>query len=99
MKTKLHKCQRLECTKDAVYSVHLSLRVHEDHEPAVSTPILFVCEDHKYHITWDNFVEPNWNKICKSLESVGRVAPVKKFSKLILKPLTNGIKIKGGSDN
>lgn len=96
MQTIKRKCQNSACDNDAVYSVHLSLAVHENHEPAISTPIVFVCNQHKDHVTWDNFVEPNWDKICQSIESFGRKAPIKEFSKLIIKPVTNGENYKGG---
>ena len=97
MKTMNPKCGKKECTNTATYSIHLSLAVHSGHDPAISTPIVHVCEEHIHLITWEEWIEPNWERICKSVESIGRVAPVKKFSKLITKPLlANGTNNTGG---
>lgn len=86
MEMKNRKCNKRECENDAIYQLRLSLAVHENHEPAISTPIVYLCDDHKDDITFESFmsVPGNWEKICSGFTSNGRQAPKKEFSKLII---------------
>jgi hypothetical protein len=82
------KCSVNDCQTAAKYSVHLSLAVHANHDPAISTALVYLCEEHKANADWNELnVDGNWDNICKSMEAAGRQAPVKEFSKVILEPL------------
>ena len=85
----MKKCSVLECNNNAQYSAHLSLAVHAGHPPIVSTALVYLCEEHKgtQESNWKDLnVDGNWDNICKSLESVGKSAPKKEFSAVILEP-------------
>ena len=78
------KCSKNGCENEAKWEIRLSLAVHDHHEPALSTPLAKVCEEHKHEWSFDDFTpEENWNKICSGFLSAGRQAPKKKYSKLI----------------
>lgn len=83
-----HNCNKKECLNAATYQLRLSLAIHANHEPALSTPFLYLCEEHKNDITFESVTDGyNWDKICLSFESIGRIAPKKEFSKLIIEPI------------
>lgn len=82
------ECNQSNCKKLATSSVHLELRVHRDHAPAITTPIVHLCDEHAVECTWQSLgVDNNWQAICESLEAIGKMAPVKEFSNIIIKPL------------
>lgn len=83
------KCNKKECEKDAKYQLRISLAVHANHRPAISDPFLYVCDEHKNDITFESLTSApgNWERICAGLVIVGRQAPKKEFSKLIIEPI------------
>lgn len=82
-------CNKVGCLQRATQEVRLSLAVHASHPPAISSPIMYLCDEHAPEATWQNLnVDGNWGKICASFESIGRIPPKKKFSKLIIQPIT-----------
>jgi len=81
-------CGKRGCSNKANYIVRLSLAVHANHAPAISDPIVYICKEHEKDVTWQSLnVDANWDMICNSFEAIGRVAPVKEFSKVIIEPL------------
>lgn len=79
------QCAVKNCNNPIAYQIHFSLAVHANHPPAISTPILYVCEEHKNEFTFEMLaVEPSWKAICDMFLSIGRQAPKKEFSKIIL---------------
>ena len=86
----MKKCSIKGCDKDAVYDVRLSLAVNENHEPALSSPLIQVCEQHKHRHTFKDFTPPdNWRKICLGFLQAHRAAPKREFSKLEFTPVDN----------
>lgn len=82
-------CSKKDCQNRAAYQVCLSLSVHANHTPALSSPILYLCEDHKNDITFESITShaDNWEKLCRGFTGIGRMAPVKEFSKIIIEPI------------
>ena len=84
----MKNCSVDKCTNAAKYSVHLSLACNAKHPPAISTAIVYLCEDHKEKPTWEELgVDQNWDKICASIKAGGFQEPKKEFSKIIIEPL------------
>jgi len=82
------QCSVDGCNNNAAYSAHLSLAVHANHDPIITTAIVYLCEQHKDKPTWEELcVDHNWDAICNSIISIGRQAPKKEFSKIIIHPL------------
>jgi hypothetical protein len=82
-------CQKENCTNQARFQVRMSLAVNASHAPAVSQPILFLCNEHKDFFKKENFFdEPGqWDGICRGFQSAGRPVPKKEFSKIIIEPI------------
>lgn len=81
------KCSKKECTNEASNSVSIELRVHPSHEPAKSTPIIYVCDEHA-NVEWSEVVtDESFQKIGDSMQAIGRMRPVKKFCNLVIMPL------------
>jgi hypothetical protein len=80
-------CNKDGCTKTAEFNVCFALRVHDRHEPAVSTPIVQVCADHN-DVEWKEMYSPaGWEKICKAFKAMGRAEPKVEFSYLLITPI------------
>jgi len=88
MKTQIRNCNKAGCVKQATQEVRLSLAVHASHPPAISGPIMHLCDEHAPEVTWQSInVDDNWDNICTSFENIGMAAPKKRFSKLIIQPI------------
>lgn len=82
------KCEKKGCQLPATSTIHMSFAVNADHEPAISTPLLYLCDEHSVEATWESLcVDHNWETICNGFKSIGREAPVKEFCKVIIEPI------------
>jgi hypothetical protein len=82
------KCSRKDCQNEATNSVTAELRVHKKHPPALSTPLLYVCDDHALDVTWSEVITDQWfNELGNRFTQSGFAAPVKKYSNLVIKPI------------
>jgi hypothetical protein len=80
-------CNHEGCAKPAEFNVCFALRVHDKHEPAVSTPIVQVCADHN-DVEWKDIYSPaGWHQICEAFNDIGRSAPKVEFSYLLITPI------------
>lgn len=71
----------------------MELRVEEKGAKAVSTPIVFVCDDHVEGITIDDVLDAKgWVEIVRGFTSKGYVAPRKKYSRVIVMPMPDYLK-------
>lgn len=86
------ECMIKDCGKPGAFTVHYELRVTRKGGCATSTPILRVCKDHSDVGFNDVFTDAGWEQICKALESIGRVRPVKEFSGISIIPITSSPK-------
>ena len=84
-------CDQKGCDKPPTKQLRLSLAVNANHPPAISTPIAYACDEHQHLFTFEEFAEAgsNWDSLCKQFESIGRVAPKKEFSKLIIEDISH----------
>jgi len=83
-----HECDYKGCTNKPTKKISLSLAAHANHEPAISTPLVYFCDGHAKTYTFDDFIAgDNWDKICDNFLSIGRMAPKKEFSKIIIEPI------------
>lgn len=81
------KCDKAGCTKDATHRIYLSLAANKHHEPAQSSTIVVVCDDHA-DVVWDDVVNAvGWEKICSQFERAGYARPKRKYSKVIVEPM------------
>lgn len=81
------KCDVKDCINPPKFKVIVALRVHDKHEPARSSPLIHVCGDH-VDVRWDELVtEETWKRFCDNFVAIGRLAPVKKYSRLEIIPL------------
>lgn len=84
----MKQCNKEKCINNATHQVQLSLAVNANHEPAISTPILFLCNDHKNDYTKDDMFGPiQWKQICDGFTNAGKAAPKKEFSDIIISPI------------
>lgn len=88
------RCNRKGCQNEATSSISVELRVHPDHEPATSTPLVYVCDKHAIEATWNELVSDEWfSKIGDEFEAKGYQRPVKKYCNLSISQLkTNDTK-------
>jgi hypothetical protein len=78
------ECRVKGCKNELAYSIHLSLMVHPNHPPAITTPVGYTCEEHKSLTKFEDFSrDETWDSITKMFLSKGFMAPNKKFSKII----------------
>lgn len=83
----LSVCNKIGCTKTPDFTVHFALRVHPNHEPAITTALVAVCAEHA-DVKFNDFAtEKGWEQICKAFDKIGRQRPVKEYSYLELKPI------------
>ena len=81
------KCDHIGCQNEAKYFAGLKLRVHENHKPAKSSPMVFICEEHK-EVKWEDLVnEEGWGKICNNFLARGLAVPLKKYSSIYIEEL------------
>lgn len=82
-------CDKKECDKPPTKKVLLSLAVHATHPPAISTPIAYFCDEHCSSVSFEDFANAgsNWQTLCNNFTAIGRQAPKKEFSKLIIEPI------------
>lgn len=80
-------CNLIGCTNDAEFEVVFALRVHANHPPAISTPIIKVCAEHN-DVKWDDVCnEKGWNQIVSGMLAAGKAAPTKKYSYIEIRPI------------
>lgn len=80
-------CDRTDCKNKAKYGVILELRVHAHHEPATSSPIVYVCEEHK-DVQWDDIITAEgWLMITSEFSRIGKYKPSRAYSNLALAPI------------
>lgn len=89
---KVEKCWRKDCTHDAKYAVVLELRpneaTHGKSDPAISTAIIYVCEEHS-NVQWDDVVDARgWQRLLDGFRVIGRAAPSKLYSNVALVPIS-----------
>jgi hypothetical protein len=81
------KCNKKDCQNEATNQVSAELRVHSSHTPAVTTPIVYVCDEHS-DVTWSDVVtEDAFKRIGDELQAIGRMRPVKKFCNIVIQPI------------
>lgn len=82
-------CDHIGCNKVPTKQICVSLAVHANHPPAISTPIAYTCDEHQSLFTFDQFVDTadNWEKICKQFADIGRMSPKKEFSKILIEDI------------
>ena len=81
-------CNKNGCTNVAKFNVCFALRVHPNHSPAISTPIVQVCAEHN-DVTWDEmYTDEGWRIICEGFRKMGRQEPKVKFSYLEITPIS-----------
>jgi|ERR1044072_1749711 hypothetical protein len=79
------QCDKSGCTNKATKAVCLSLAVHANHFPATSSPILYVCDQHISHYTFEDIIaNGNWERICQLFATIGMQQPKKEFSKIVI---------------
>lgn len=82
-------CSKDHCTKDATKEIRFSLAVNGNHEPSISSPVLFLCEEHKDIFTEEDCFGPaQWASICNGFTRMGKQAPTREFSKIIVQDIT-----------
>lgn len=80
-------CNKVGCTNLADFNVQFALRVHANHQPAISSPIVQVCKDHN-DVEWkDVYTDEGWKQICEGFKAMGRMAPKVEFSYLEITPI------------
>ena len=80
-------CNKIDCPNKATHGVRLSLGVHPDHKPAISSYLFFVCEEHK-NLQWDEVVDANgWQLIRQNFAQQGLAKPKREYSSLIVEKL------------
>jgi len=96
-----HKCMHLGelravCDKAAEYAIVLELRATAAHTPAVTSPIVYLCEEHVPGIEWRDVVDENgWKTIGDSFELKGYARPIKTLSNIKVVKLQREIEAKG----
>lgn len=84
-------CQRIDCKNSPTNKICLSLGASATHIPAITTPILWLCDEHTFEVNWEEIaVDKNWPAICKYFKDAGYMEPKKEFSKLLITPVENG---------
>lgn len=89
------KCNKDYCQQDASWEVRLSIAVNNKHEPSISSPVLFLCNEHKdgaptfkqQAMTKNENGRTNWDNLCESLEAAGKQRPVMKYCSVIIQPI------------
>ena len=87
------KCNRTNCPNEATHVVQLELHATQDGPKAVSSPIVFVCDEHTVDITIDDLLDAKgWVEIARAFTAQGYVAPRKKYSKVIVQSMPDYLK-------
>lgn len=82
------KCMRTACNNKPTNKISISFAVHNNHEPAVSSPILWLCDEHATDIDFKSAgVDANWSQICSWFKNSGLQEPKKEFTKLLIEPI------------
>jgi hypothetical protein len=81
------KCQMSDCENMADVSIYLELKVHNKHPPAIGGPIIHVCIDHGFKVTFDEICNARQFKIIgDGFEKIGKARPVRQFCSLDIRP-------------
>lgn len=81
----MKSCFNPRCQNKVIYSVHLYLSVDGSHPPAISTPLCYLCEEHKSYATFEMLTPPEgWEAIQEGFKCAGLTPPTRKYSKIIL---------------
>lgn len=80
-------CDKTNCPNEATKQVILLLKPLKNIEPATSSPIVFVCDDHS-NVQWDDVVgDDSWKQITKQFKQNGMMVPKKEFSSIKVEPI------------
>jgi hypothetical protein len=81
-------CDCQGCNNKPTHYVALELRVHPDHKPAVSRPVVFVCAEHAQDVKWEDLVtDEAWQQIAEQFTQAGFRKPDRRYSNLKVLPL------------
>lgn len=73
-------CNHQGCQNAATHQVVLELKSHPHHSPALSSPLVFVCSEHKA-VAWADVVDARgWRTICENFASKGYAKPQMRYS-------------------
>lgn len=80
------KCNKENCPNNATHQLVFKLAVNDKHPPAISTPLIYLCSDHKDDFTKADFFDDQeqWGKLCAQFIKAGKMAPTKKHSDILI---------------
>jgi hypothetical protein len=83
-------CNKTGCHNRPTHELCLALRPANNIQPALSTPLLFLCDDHKDEISFEDLTPPDgWRRICEGFIAGGYEEPKKEFSFLVIQPIAS----------
>ncbi len=80
-------CNRENCLNKATHKIELELKANAKDVAATSSPILFVCDQHKNVKLEDVYDNEGWDLIRKSFIDQGFFPPSRAYSRVVVKPL------------
>jgi hypothetical protein len=84
------KCNHIFCPHEATSNVFIQFRTHKNHDPAISSRVVSLCDNCATAVTWD-YIMPNdqFEQICRQFELAGRARPVKEYCNILIEPIIN----------
>jgi len=80
-------CSKSGCTHAATHKVVLELKANARDSAATSTPLVYVCDEHK-DVQWGDVVDDKgWHTIRENFKAQGFFPPSKVFSRVLVLPM------------